>query len=316
MITLVVFLLALSVIVFWLSRLAPGDPLFAYYGEAVERMNERQRAEAMTRLSLDKPVSAQYFAWLKNALAGDFGISHQYKRDVLAVIGGLWKNTLILGGFAYVLTFIFAVFLGVYCAGREGGLPDRIIYRVGTAASIIPGFFTALIGILVFGVNLKILPTSGAYSIGGGGFADRVLHLILPVSVMILSHLWYYAYIIRNRVIEELKKNYVLLLQVKRVSKARILMRHCLRNMLPTLITVMATSVPHILSGAYVVEVVFGYPGIGALTFESAAYRDYNMLSVLTLITGFAVAASNMLGQSLSELLDARMRHDGHAEGG
>jgi len=128
--------------------------------------------------------------------------------------------------------------------------------------------------------------------------------------VMVLSHLWYYAYMIRNRVIEELRRDYVLLLQVKRISGVRILLRHCLRNALPMLITIMAVSVPHIIAGTYVIETVFGYPGIGTLTFESARYRDYNMLSALTLLTGIIVLLSNMTGQALSELLDPRMRHE------
>lgn len=309
-IILFIFLLALSVIVFWLSRLAPGDPLAAYYGESLERINESQRIAAISRLSLDKPIAVQYLTWLGNALAGNFGISHQYKQNVAELIRKLGINTLLLGGLSYILTFAFAILLGVFCAAKEGGMTDRIIYRAGTATSVIPSFFVAFIAIRIFGVNLKILPTSGAYSIGGGGFADRAVHLILPVMVMVLSHLWYYAAIIRNRIIEELRKDYVLLLQVKRVSSIRILLRHCIRNVLPMLITIMAVSVPHIIAGTYVVEVVFGYPGIGTLVFESAQYKDYNMLSALTLLTGFITLVSNMIGQAVSELLDHRMRHE------
>ncbi|MDR0915790.1 MAG: ABC transporter permease [Oscillospiraceae bacterium] len=310
LILLIVFMFALSAIVFWLARLAPHDPLYAYYGDAVERMSETQRAAAMSRLNLDKPIAAQYFAWLGNALRGDFGISYKYKQAALSVIGRLAPNTLLLGGISYILTFALAILLGVWCAVREGGVADRVIYRVGTATSVIPSFFIALIFILVFSVNLRLLPTSGAYSIGGGGFADRAVHLILPVAVMTLSHLWYYAYMIRNRVVEELRQDYVLLLRAKRLTTARVL-RHCLRNMLPMLVTIMAVSVPHIIAGTYIVELVFGYPGIGTLTFESARLRDYNMLSVLTLLTGFVILLSNMAAQSLSEVLDVRMRHTG-----
>jgi len=309
LLTLIVFLLALSAIVFWLARLAPGDPLEAYYGDGVERMSESQRAAAMERLSLDKPIAVQYFSWLKNALSGDFGISFQYKQNVLTVIEKLWINTLLLGGISYILTFVFAILLGVFCAAKEGGAADLVICRVGTATSVIPSFFVALIAILIFGVNLKLLPTSGAYPIGGGGIADRAIHLILPVFVMVFAHLWYYAYMIRNKLSEELRRDYVFLLRVKRISGARILFLHCLRNALPMLITIMAVSVPHIVAGTYVVETVFSYPGIGSLTFESARYRDYNMLSVLTLLTGFIVLLSNLAGQALSERLDPRMRH-------
>jgi peptide/nickel transport system permease protein len=309
-ITLLLFMLALSVIVFWLARLLPGDPLSAYYGEATERMNESQRQAALSRLSLNQPIPISYFTWLSHAVTGDLGMSHQYKQSVTDLIGKLGINTLLLGGLSYILTFALAILLGVFCAAKEGALIDRMIYRIGTATSVIPSFFIALIAILIFSVNLKILPTSGAYSIGGGGLSDRIVHLILPVAVMIFSHLWYYAYMIRNRVIEELHKDYVLLLQVKRISGIRILMRHCLRNALPMLITIMVISVPHLIAGTYIVEMVFGYPGIGTLTFESAQYKDYNMLSALTLLTGLIILVSNMAGQALSELLDPRMKQD------
>jgi peptide/nickel transport system permease protein len=303
-------MLALSLIVFVLARLAPHDPLTAYYGDAVERMNETQRIAAMNRLGLDKPILVQYVKWFENALQGDFGISYQYKQNALAVVGKLWGNTLLLGGLSYILTFLLATMLSMFCAVHKGRFADRAICRIGTATSVIPSFFAALIFILIFAVNLHWLPTSGAYSLRGGGLADRAVHLILPVAVMVLSHLWYYAYMIRNRIIEELSRDYVLLLKVKRIGMQRILWRHCLRNTIPMLVTIMAVSVPHIIAGTYIVEVVFSYPGIGTLVFESAKIRDYNMLSLLTLITGAAILVSNMLAQSLAELLDPRMRQD------
>jgi peptide/nickel transport system permease protein len=305
------FLLVLSAAVFWLSRLAPGDPLEAYYGEAAERLSEEQRAQELARLGLDRPIPAQYAAWLRAALGGDFGLSHQYKRDAAAVISQFWFNTLLLGGISYLLTFALAVPLGLYCASREGGRFDRAVLRVGTVAGVIPGFFLALLLILVFGVNLRLLPTGGAYALGGGGFLDRARHLVLPVLTLTLSHLWYYAAWLRNRAAEELRRDYVLLLRVKRVPERTILWRHCFRNVLPSLIALMAASAPHLVAGAYVAETVFAYPGLGTLTFESARYRDYNLLSALTLLTGALVLVCNLGGQALSEWLDPRTRRKG-----
>lgn len=307
--TFFIFLFLLSIIVFWLARLAPGDPLMAYYGETAERMNEPQRILAMERLSLNKPAHIQYLTWLGNALSGDFGLSHQYKQDVLVIIKKMLPNTFLLGGISYILTFSSAILLGIFCAFNEGSAVDKAIYRIGMATSVIPSFFISLIAILVFSINLKIFPTSGAYSLNGGGPADRLYHLALPAMVMAFSHLWYYAYIIRNRMIEELQKDYVLLLRVKRLSNARILFCHCLRNALPMLITIMSLSIPHIIMGTYVIETVFNYPGIGSLIFESARFKDFNMLSILTLMTGLITISSNTIGQALSELLDPRMRH-------
>jgi peptide/nickel transport system permease protein len=309
------FMLSLSILVFWLARLAPGDPLSAFYGEAAERISEAQRAATMDRLSLDKPLPLQYAAWLRNALSGDFGISLKYRQSVSAVIGSRLVNTLLLGGFSWLLTFLCAIPLGVFCAAREGGLPDRLICRIGTAAGVIPGYFMAMSAIYIFGVRLRLFPTGGAYSIGGGGLIDRAAHLILPIGTLILSHLWYYAGTIRNRVAEELGRDYVLLLRVKRISQGRILLLHCLRNALPTLLAAMTASVSHIIAGTYVVETAFGYPGLGTLVFESARHRDYNMLSALTLLTGCLILACSLTGQTLSELFDRRMRHEEAAKG-
>lgn len=301
----------LSVIVFVLARLSPGDPLTAYYGDSVEHMSTVQKEAAIERLALDRPIVTQYFSWLSGAFHGDFGISYIYKQPVASVISKLWFNTLLLGGISYVLTFLGATLLGVYCAGKEGSRIDSVIVRTGTVTSLVPTFFVALICILIFAVNLRLLPSSGAYTIGMRDNAlDRAWHLILPVFVMTLSHLWYYAYMVRNKVVDELHKDYVTLLRVKKLSRRKILYAHCLKNILPSLITIMAISVPHIITGTYIIELVFGYPGLGTLAFESARYKDYNMLSVITLLTGFVIIASGIIGQEISAAVDPAMRHE------
>lgn len=306
---LIVFLFILSVMVFLLSRFSPGDPLHAFFGDTVDRMTESQKAAATKQLALDQPLFRQYTTWLTNFFHGDLGISYQYKQPVSAVIGNLWLNTLLLGGLSYLLMFLFAILLGVFCAKYQGGVFDTIIRKVGTVTNTIPSFFVALIFILIFAVNLSILPMGGAYSLGGSGeLGDRLKHLILPVSVMVLSHLWYYAYIIRNKMIEELFMDYVSLLKVKGVSRFNIVWKHCFRNALPSLISIMAISVPHIIGGTYIVEMVFSYPGLGKLSFESAVYHDYNMLSALCLITGAVVLIFNMLGEEISQIIDPRMK--------
>lgn len=300
----------LSFIVFYMSRLAPGDPLSSYYGDRVERMNSEEKENAMEKLGLDKPIIVQYGKWIKNALNGDFGISFKYKQDVNVVINKVYKNTIILGGLAYILTFIFALILGVVCAINEGKLIDKIICFMGNITNCIPAFWASLILILIFSVNLKLLPTSGAYSIGkGNNILDRVEHLILPLTVLILGHLWYYAYMIRNKISEEIKEDYVLLCKTKGVKNRMIIWKHCLRNIMPSFISIMAISVPHILGGTYVVEQVFSYPGLGTLSFESAKYHDYNMLLVLSLITGCVVLIATLIGEIINNKIDPRMKH-------
>ena len=142
--------LVLSVLVFTLSRLAPGDPLYAYYGERVEKMSVEEQDQARERLGLQAPLFTQYVRWLQRAVHGDFGISYQYKTDVKEVIAAGIVNTLLLGGLGFVLIFALALFLGLFCAWREDRLADRIVCRIGTVTSCIPEFWLSLLLLLIF----------------------------------------------------------------------------------------------------------------------------------------------------------------------
>ena len=304
-----VSVLVLSMAVFWLSRLAPGDPLMSWYGERVEKMSEGEKNAAREALGLNDPIHVQYVRWLKNAAKGDFGISYKYKQDVLEVIAGRVGNTLILGGTGFVLTCFGALALGILCARREDRWLDRLLCRSGTLISCIPEFWLSLVLILVFSVGLRWLPSSGAYAVGQrDNVFSRVVHLILPLSVVVLQHLWYYAYLVRNKLLEESRADYVMMAKAKGLSANRILFSHCLPNILPAYISLMSVSVPHILGGTYIVETVFSYPGLGALAYESARYHDYNLLMVLCLMTGIAVMVFNSLGQGLNGRIDPRIR--------
>ena len=305
--TFTVSIFLLSFLVFYISRLAPGDPLVSYYGDRVEKMSPKEREWAEERLGLKDSITSQYFRWLGGAVQGDFGISYKYKMDVTEVIAGRIGNTLILGGIGFLLIFILALFLGILCAWYEDKWPDKIICKAGTVTSCIPEFWLSLLLILLFSVWLHLLPSSGAYSVGGGGFADRAVHLILPLTIVVTGHLWYYAYMIRNKLLEEVRADYVLLAKSKGLAKRGIMFRHCLRNVIPSYLSIMAISVPHVLGGTYIVETVFSYPGIGTLSYESARYKDYNLLMLMCLISGSLVILCNMAAQAIHEKIDARI---------
>lgn len=314
----VMFLLSvliLSLTVFCLSRLTPTDPLLSYYGERVEKMSAEEKEQAQGRLGLKDPICIQYVRWLQNAVKGDFGISYKYKQDVIEVIGQRIENTLILGGIGFVLTFLLALALGIVCAWFEDGWPDRLLCRFGTLTSCIPEFWFSLVVIFVFCVSLKWLPSSGAYSMGKeDDIGDRLRHLILPMLIVLSSHLWYYAYMIRNKLLEEMRADYVLLGKSMGLNRQQIMFRHCLRNIMPSYISIMVISVPHVLGGTYIVEMVFSYPGIGTLSYESARYADYNMLMVLCMLTGITVIFCNMAGQMINERIDPRIKANVVAE--
>ena len=299
----------LSVAVFYVARLAPGDPLVSYYGERAEKMSPQERQWAMEKLGLDQPVYIQYEKWVKNAFHGDFGISFKYKQDVVEVISGRIVNTLLLGGIGFLLIFAGSLLLGVLCAWHEDKWADRILCKLGTISSCIPEVWLSLVLILIFSVTLKILPSSGAYTIGkADDIADRAIHLIMPLTIVTLEHLWYYAYMIRNKILEEVRADYVLLAKSKGLNRRKILFRHCLRNVMPAYLSIMAIAVPHVLGGTFVVESVFSYPGIGALSYESARYHDYNLLMLLCMMSGILVIFCNILAQTINEHIDPRVK--------
>ena len=304
---LVMFIL--SVVVFVLARIAPGDPLQSFYGDALENMTEAEKDAARVRLGLDSGMATQYVRWLSGVMHGDFGLSFKYKMPVMQVIGPLIGNTLTLGLLAYVFVFALAIILAVICALHEDSLLDKAICRIGTLIYYIPGFWLGGVLVLVFSVNLGWFPSSGAYDVGmQHDLANRVRHMVLPLVVMIATHLWYYGYMIRNKLLDEIRKDYVLLARAKGCSPREIVIGHCLRNVAPTIVSIMAISVPHITGGTVIVESVFNYPGIGNLAVESAKYHDYNLLMVDVLITGALVIFSGYVAQTINEEIDPRMK--------
>jgi len=303
----------LIVIVFFVARLAPGDPLLSYFGDSLERMTPSQQHEAMERFKLNEPLHSQFAAWVNAAVKGDFGISFKYKQSALAVVGSAIPGTLMLTTSCFVLIFFFAALLSIFCVFNEGKAADKIICRVGVTLNSIPEFFTALLLILIFCVAFSVFPASGAYAIGQrANPLSWVVHLILPVTVIVLTHTWYIAYMMRNKLSDELRKEYALMYRAKGLPDLRIYL-HCFKNILPATISMMAVFLPHLLGGAYVIEMVFSYPGLGKLGFDSAKYHDYNMLMLISMITGGVVIFFNMAAQSINEWLDPRTKREGGA---
>ena len=304
---LVLSLAVLSVITFLISRLAPGDPLRAYYGDSLERMSEEQLARAEEKLGLNDPMALQFFRWIGQLFRGDLGISYQYKQPVADVIGNVALNTFLLTAVSFILIFVIGLIAAVICVEHEGGAVDRMIRRLGVAFGSVPEFFMAILLLVILSAGTGLLPMSGAFSIGGGGAVDRAIHLVLPVLTLVITHFWYCGFLMRARLSEEASKDYVILCRGKGLTESQVIRRHCVRNIMPSALSIMAIFLPHLLGGAYVVEMVFGYPGIGKLGMESAQYHDYNMLMIIVLITGTVVILANLIAQGINERLDPRI---------
>lgn len=312
---MIVSFLLLSIFIFCIARIAPGDPLRAYYGDSLERMSSEQKEQAKEKLGLNESIFIQYRIWLLHAIKGDFGISFQYKQPVITVITNVVHNTLLLGGVSYSFIFLGACIIGVYCVQYEDSFFDRCVCKIGTVFSCIPSFWVALLLLLVCSVWLNILPASGAYTIGRERTVnDTIVHLILPSVVLIMEHLWYYAYVFRNRMMEETRKEYVIFALSKGISKRQVIWKHCLKAALPFYIHMMVVAIPHILGGTYIVETIFSYPGLGTLCFESAKYHDYNVLMVVTLITAGIVIVFHYVADVLCGLCDPTMRQQWKGE--
>ncbi|MDR1774409.1 MAG: ABC transporter permease [Clostridioides sp.] len=306
---MLLFIFVLSLFVFTLSRLAPIDPLTSYYGDRINRMSEAQLNNARKELGLDKSIAIQYKIWISNMFKGNFGISLKYKQDVLTIVGKLYKNTLSLGLTSFVVTFILALKLGQVCALKKDTLLDKILINIGTIVNNIPTFWIGVVFIFIFSIKLKLTASGGVYDIGQEkNFLNRINHMILPVSVLVLSHIWYYAFIIRNKIVDELGKDYVVFAISKGLSRKQVMKKHCMRNVFPLYISMIAMSIPHIISSTYIIESVFSYQGLGSLSIESAKYGDYNMLMIICLITGVSVLITGMISEIIIEKIDPRIK--------
>ena len=160
---LVICMFVLSIVLFVLSRISPGDPLVSFYGDKLYSMAPEEVAAARARLGLDQNIIVQYFKWLGGVFTGDFGLSLKYKKPVLDVVMPLLPNTLILGILAYTVVFALAIVLAVICAANEDNWIDRIICKIGTTLYYTPTFWFGIILVLVFSITLKWFPSSGAY---------------------------------------------------------------------------------------------------------------------------------------------------------
>lgn len=305
-------IIILSFGVFIISHLAPGDPLVSVYGSGVERLSNELREQAIEDLGLDEPLVYQYGIWIKNSIKGDLGYSYKYKMPVKDVIKTHLPNTVLLIGICLFLTFTLSITLGLVTALNEGKLIDRVITRCTTLLYCIPGFWISLILILIFSVNLRMLPSSGVYDIGKErDILNRISHLILPMIVIVMGHLGYYSNFVRNKVLEELKEDYILLARAKGLSKFQIIVRHPLKKIMPSIIILMSLSFSHLIAGGFVVEYIFSYPGLGQLIFESAKYHDYPLLMGGVMLTGIIVVLASLVSDILSSLIDPRLKEGG-----
>jgi peptide/nickel transport system permease protein len=271
-------------------------------------------ARLRTNLGLDQPFYMWYLTWIWNVMHGDFGRSMIDGSPVMSHILERLPNTLELTGTAIVIGILLSIPLGIVGALRRGSKADHALTVVSVAGFAVPQFWMGLLLILVFSVTfeqhgLPWLPSSGATSpLNGGDILDRIVHLIMPATVLAFFYLSVWSRFTRSSMLEVLSQDYIRTARAKGMSERRVVYLHGLRNALIPLITLVGLELPGLVSGGLVVEVVFGWPGIGRLAFERALQYDYSTVMGVTFFATLLVVAGNLLADVLYAVLDPRIR--------
>lgn len=306
---LLVWLLVTAV--FFVVRLAPGDPLDLV---VAEELSPADREAIGRRYGLDRGLGQQYLIWLGDLLRGDAGISlarHAPVRDMLAET---LPATLLLTTTSYGLHLLLAIGAALFMSSRRGTAAAEILQGVGLFLYSVPAFWLGLILIMVFAGWLGWLPTSGMHSadaafLGGWErFWDLLRHMVLPVLTLALGMFMGTARYLRGALEEVGEQDYILAARARGISPRRILLRHALPNALLPLVTLVGLHLPFLLGGAVVVEVVFGWPGMGSLTVDAIGQRDYPVIMMTTLVAGLAVVTGSLLADLLYTVVDPRVR--------
>ncbi len=299
-------LLGITVIVFAIMALIPGDPATAILGsyatpENVERLNRD--------LGLDQPAVQRYFIWLGNMLQGDFGRSFSLNRPVLDEVLERFNATLILAGTSFVLCAIFGILAGVVSAARQYGWADKAITFVVLLGISIPSFFLGMMMILVFAVNLQWLPVSGMYAIyGGGDLPDLVRHLAMPAIALAVVATGVVARLSRSAMLEVLRQDFIRTARAKGVPERRVIWGHALRAAMVSIIPVLGIQAGFVLSGAVYIEIVFQWPGIGRMLVDAILTRDILLVQGGVVFVAACYVLFNIVVDVAQSLLDPRIK--------
>ncbi|MBI4542224.1 MAG: ABC transporter permease [Gemmatimonadetes bacterium] len=307
--------LAVVTITFALVHLAPGEPML---GNA-----ERMRADSATiarqraRFGLDRPIATQFAFYLANLARGELGESFVRHRPVALVLGEALPNTLLLGAVALAASFLLGVAIGSVQAARRGTWVDGVLSIGSLACYSTPSFWLGLVLLLVFGQQLGWLPVAGMTDpaapehVGPLGRALDVLrHLLLPAATLALVNAGAIARFERGALVDALGAEFVRTARAKGLSPAAVLVKHAGRSALAPVLTLAGLSVPALLTGSVLVESVFGWPGMGRVTYEAIFARDYNVVTAAAMIAGILVALGSLLADLAVARADPRQRPD------
>jgi peptide/nickel transport system permease protein len=300
----------ITLVTFILMRLSPADPVTLMVAGSSD-LTQGDIAAIRQAYGLDQPLPIQYLSWLAHVLTGDFGQSFLFKRPVIQMIAAALPNTLLLASTALLLALAIGVPLGVLAAHHRGTLLDQLIRIFGVAGHAIPGFWFALMFILVLSVNFRLFPVGGMQTIGKDPWdvGDRLSHLVGPALALSLAGIANYSRYMRTEMLEVLGQDFVRTAQAKGLYQHTVLFVHAFRNALLPLITALGGLLAALVSGALVIEQVFAWPGMGRMTYEAARSKDYPVVMAVVLLSSAMLLLSYIIRDVAYSIVDPRIRH-------
>lgn len=295
-------LLGVTVIVFLLMTVLPGDPAAAFLAEDA---TPEEQAAVREELGLDDPLPVQYVRWLGDTLSGELGWSPFRRRDVASLLSQAWVNTAILATASAVVGLAGGIALGTAAALRRGRLTDRLISTFSLTGLSVPSFFLAIVMLIVFSANLGWLPSSGTGR--DEGLASLARHLVMPMVAGSLGTLAITARVTRASVIETYGADFVQTLRAKGLSSFQIL-RHVGKNSLSPVLTTSGLQIGNLLGGAVLIETIFRWPGIGTLVYNAISARDLLVVQGATLVVALTFVVMNLVVDIVQAVIDPRLR--------
>lgn len=307
---LIPVLFVMSILIFSLVHLAPGDPVLVLLNSSERASVDPAMIAAVTaELGLDKPLYQQYLTFLGGLLRGDLGTSYQLRKPVLEVISDRIWPTVQLALTSIAISLLLSIPLGIISAMHRGSLIDNITMAFAVTGVSTPNFWFGLMLILLFAVKLGWLPSFGI-GYWKEGFGSVLSHLLLPSLTLGLSLMAIVTRMTRSSLLEVLGMDYIQTARAKGLSEAVVLRRHALRSALIPVITVIGLQFGALLGGSVVTETVFAWPGIGRLMITAIQRRDFPLVQGLTLIFTFSFVLINVMVDLAYSFFDPRIRYE------
>jgi peptide/nickel transport system permease protein len=297
-------------LMFFLLRLAPGDPALLLVGPTA---TQQQLSAQRKALGLDRPLVQQYAAWLSQFVRGDWGTSIATGRSVRGMIGQAWPATVRLVGLSLVLSYLLGIAVGAVQAARGGRL-DTTLSVLSVTLFALPGYWLGLMLVMVFTYWLRVLPAFGAagfdadFLSGWDRVTDRLRHLALPLLTLTLIGIGGTARYVRGAMLDVKGAPHVTVALAKGLSPVQVTVRHVLRNALIPVLTLLGLSLPALFSGAVFIEAIFAWPGVGRIMVEAVGARDYPVIMAATAVSAILVVLGNLLAEGLAAWADPRLR--------